>query len=127
MAIVQQKKEDDKKALAEKYYAAVVKNCQGKIDIPPLMEFTNEYYFKIKREIRESLKRLQHNIPKEDYHDQAESLRAVIPFVKECAKWVSQYLREQEWKKLKEDGYYKARRHERYIAGKAARKRSESV
>lgn len=127
MAIIQQKKEDDKKALAEKAYAAVVKNCQGKIDIPPLMEFTNEYYFKIKREIRESLKRLQHNIPKEDYHEQANSLRAVIPFVKECAKWVTQYKREQEWKKLKEDGYYKTRRHERYITEKTERECSESI
>lgn len=127
MAIIQQKQEEDKKALAEKAYAAVIKNCQGKIDIPPLMEFTNEYYFKVKREIRESLKGLQHNVPKEDYHEQAESLRAVIPYVKECAKWVSQYLREQEWKKLKEDGYYKRRRHEKYLADKAERERNEGV
>ena len=119
MAIIQQKQEEDKKALAEKAYAAVIKNCQGKIDIPPLMEF--------KREIRESLKGLQHNVPKEDYHEQAESLRAVIPYVKECAKWVSQYLREQEWKKLKEDGYYKRRRHEKYLADKAERERNEGV
>ena len=104
MAIVQQKKEDDKKALAEKAYAAVVKNCQGVIDIPPLMEFTNEYYFTLKRNIRQSLKQLQHNIPKEEYHERAESLRAVIPFVKECAKWVTQYKRDLEWQKKKEDG-----------------------